>query len=142
MTSLRRPPLRRPKPGARRRHGFTLAEVLVAFVILGGASLGLAAFMMRFSKLANDQSSRSLAYDLVTTRLETIKAATVYRTIDSTYDSTTETWPASSVYAGLTRRTWVLRSNTAQRDFMTVTVQVEGAKLKQPLRLTTVIARF
>lgn len=126
----------------RGRRGFTLAEVMVAFMILGGALLGLASFMMRFAQLANDQSGRSLAFDLATTRIETIKGATIYRTIDSTYHNTSETWAAGSAYQGLTRRTWVRRTNTAQRDFMTVTVEVEGLRLKQPLRLTTVIARF
>lgn len=129
-------------PRRRRRRGFTLAEVLVAFVILGGATLGLASFMLRYAQLSNEQSDRTLAFDLLTQRIEAIKGAPIYRTIDSTFHNQTEVWPSGNMYNGFTRRTWVVRTNTTQRDFMLLTVQVSGRRLKQPIKLTTVIARY
>lgn len=130
-----------PGPG-RRRRGFTIAEVLVAFIIMGGAVFGLSVFMMRYAIITNDQSDRTLAFDLVTARLEAIKGASLYRRIDSTFHNTTETWPAGDMYRGFTRRTWARRTSTSQRDFQTVTVEVSGRRLRQPIRITTVIARF
>jgi len=46
------------------------------------------------------------------------------------------------MYNGFTRQTWARRTLTGQQDFQTVTVQVSGRRLRQPIRITTVIARF
>jgi len=127
---------------ARRRRGFTIAEVLVAFIIMGGAVFGLSVFMMRYAVITNDQSDRTLAYDLATARLEAVKGASLYRKIDSVFNNTSETWPTGDMYNGFTRRTWARRTLTGQQDFQTVTVQVSGRRLRQPIRITTVIARF
>jgi hypothetical protein len=98
--------------------------------------------MMRYAVITNDQSDRTLAYDLATARLEAVKGASLYRRIDSVFNNTSETWPTGDMYSGFTRLTWARRTLTGQQDFQTVTVQVSGRRLRQPIRITTVIARF
>jgi Tfp pilus assembly protein PilV len=126
----------------RRRRGFTLIEVFMAFTILAGALLGMAGFMLNYSRGVNDQSDRTLAYDLATSRLEQLRGASKYRNLDSLYNNVNETWPSTDQYSGFKRVTAVRRTQSTTLDYMTVTVKVTGRRLAQPVAITSIIAIF
>jgi Tfp pilus assembly protein PilV len=122
----------------RARVGMTLVEVMIAFVILTGALLGMGRFISSFSHSAADGALNSTASDLVLDRLEMIKASSPYTSL-STYAVTESSIPG---FANYTRVTQVLRTNTAQSDFTAVTVTVSNPSMKNSVKKTTIIASF
>jgi prepilin-type N-terminal cleavage/methylation domain-containing protein len=124
------------------RAGFTLVEVIIALSILAGSLLGSAVFVRNFSKATTDTTVRTLANDLVNARVEQVKQWRVYSTLVSTFNATTETWPTTNQYTGFTRRTVLLRTNTATADHITVTVTVTGRGLSASATTSTIIAAF
>ena len=126
-----------------RRSGFTLTEVLVAVTILGGVIIGMADFTRRFTHATADAAVMGRASDIATAQLEAVKAWRVYGTLVSTYHQASLTFPATSPYRGLTRRTLAVRTGpNATTDYVTVTVIVTGTGLDAPVRRSTVIAAF
>jgi prepilin-type N-terminal cleavage/methylation domain-containing protein len=127
------------------RRGMTLIEVIIAIVILSGAMLGLANFGRLFQHNVSTTSGQTLASDLATQRIETIKAWRAYSTLIATYDATTETFVGNPVYNGFTRKTKVVRCSgcpTVTNDYITVTVTITGNNIPAPLAKTTIIAAF
>ena len=126
-----------------RRSGFTLVEVLIAVTILGGVILGMTEFTQRFTRATADASVLARASDAATAQLETVKAWRTYGTLVGTYHNNSLTYPATSPYRGLTRRTLAVRTGpTATTDHVTVTVIVSGPGLETPVRRSTIIASF
>ncbi len=134
-------------PGQRRRDrgGMTLIEVIFAVVILSGAMLGLANFGRKFQHNTSTTSGQTLASDLATQQIETVKGWRVYSTLITTYNNMVETFVGNPVYQGFTRTTKVTRCAgcpTATNDYVTVTVTVTGNNLPATMSKTTIIAAF
>lgn len=122
------------------RLGMTLLESTVAVAILGSVTLGLGAFMAKFTRTSTEVRISAKASQLAAQRLELIKSVGQYDSL-SKYVATETDLPG---YAGLTRKTIVARvggDSTSTVDYQIVTVEVTGLTLKAPVRKTTAIAR-
>jgi prepilin-type N-terminal cleavage/methylation domain-containing protein len=120
--------------------GMTLVESMVAVTILGSVTLGLGAFMAKFTRTATEVRHSAKAAQLAAQRLEVIKGAGQYDSL-SKYAGTETAIPG---YAGLTRKTIVTRvggDSTSTVDYQIVTVEVTGLTLKAAVRKTTAITR-
>jgi prepilin-type N-terminal cleavage/methylation domain-containing protein len=125
----------------RRRHarrGFTLVEVIVSIALLAGVMLGFATFTQRMAHGSSVASQRSSESDLAVDRLETIKALTDYSAIDAY--AVTE--PSITGYPGLSRQTYVRRTQSTAADHKTVTVVVRQTTLGDSVVKSTVISAF
>jgi type II secretory pathway pseudopilin PulG len=126
----------------------TIIEVMFAIVILSGVMLALSRFGQGFTRATRDAASLSVASDLATARIETIKGHGTYGTLVSLFDGTSETSadvganPSMSGYDGFLRKTAVTATATDTTDFVTVTVTVTASVLKAPMAKTVVIAAF
>src|SRR6185369_12381746 len=108
-----------------------LVEVILAIVILSGTMLGLGNFARKFQSANSGSTSKTLASDLASQRIEEIRAYRTYSSIVSTYNASSEPF-TSGVYTGLTRATTAVRCTscpTATNDYVTVTVTVTGNDL-------------
>ncbi len=123
---------------ALRRRAMTLVEVMIALVILTGALVGMGKFIAGFSHSTTDGSLTSTASDLVLDRLELVKASSPYSSLSS-YAATESSIPG---FANFTRLTQVVRTNTAQTDYTTVTVTVSNVAMYKPVKKSTVISAF
>ena len=122
----------------------TLVEVILAIVILSGTMLGLGNFARKFQSANSGSTSKTLASDLASQRIEEIRAYKAYASIVSTYNASSEPY-TTGVYAGLTRATTAVRCTgcpTATNDYITVTVSVTGNDLAVAVTKTVVIAAF
>ena len=129
---------------ARSRDGMTLIEVIIATVILGGALMSLAGFVAKFAHTVSDSDIRGIAAELAADRIETVKAATQYATIDSLY-AKTEGRGSITGYPKFTRQTLIQRVGggaTDLVDYRIVTVIVMAPPLRTPVRKTTIISDF
>ncbi len=136
-------PARRPR-FLRARAGFSLAEVLVALVILTAALLGLALFVSRMAHAASDSRLLGTATELVTNRIESIKSITNYASID-TCAITESTIAGSPDYVGFKRQTLVKHVGGGVADsvdYRIVTVIVTNPVMSAPVKKTTAIAAF
>jgi prepilin-type N-terminal cleavage/methylation domain-containing protein len=125
-----------------RRTGMTLIEVIVAMMLLTGALLSMGAFIARYSKVTGVMSIRSEANELVADRLELVKGAPKYSTIEANYIATEQSIPN---HAGFQRQTLVAHIGglpTSLYDYKTVTVIVTTPALKTPAKKSTVISVF
>lgn len=125
-----------------RRLGFSLVEVIVALGILAGALLGMSAFGVKLAQGTTIARIKATAGQLVSDRLETIKGAPTYTSIDSLYPGTES--PVSG-FPGFTRQTWVSHVGgkvTDTVDYRLITVEVRHAKLPTPVRKTDAIPPF
>ncbi|MEA3244613.1 MAG: prepilin-type N-terminal cleavage/methylation domain-containing protein [Gemmatimonadota bacterium] len=128
----------------RGRAGLTLVEIIIAISILSAAMLGFSRFINVFQRSSNTSSNSTLASDLASQRLETVKGYRVYSSLVSTYNNTTETF-TTGTYKGFTRTTAAVRCSgcpTTTNDYITVTVSVTGNGLSAPVKRTTIIAAF
>jgi prepilin-type N-terminal cleavage/methylation domain-containing protein len=135
---------RRARPAARGREGMTLIEVIIATVILGGALMSLAGFVAKFAHTVSDADIRGIAAELAADRIEMVKAATQYATIDSLY-ATTEGRGTITGYPKFTRQTLIKRVGGGPGDivdYRIVTVVVMAPPLRTPVRKTTIISDF
>ena len=124
------------------RGGFTLVEVIVAMVLILAVTLGMGAFMVQFIRAVAGSSVRSTANELVAERLETVKGATVYSTLESQYAGTE---PSIPNHPGYVRKTLITRVGGAPADlydYRIVTVIVSGSGLANPIKKSTVISAF
>ncbi len=123
------------------RAGMTLVEIVAALTILCGAMLGLGGFGMKFAHNMTEVRQRSTALDLATDRLEEVKTAPNYLSIDGY--AKTETAPSGQT--GFTRRTIVTHVGGGARDFIdyrVVTVEITAPAITVPVRKTTIIANY
>ena len=124
------------------REGFTLVEVIAAMVIILGVTLGMAVFMMQFVRTVATAGSRTTANELVADRLEDVKAATKYSTIDAVYAGTENAIPNNPGYVRQTIVSHVGGAPPDLYDYRIVTVIVSGPGLKTPVKKSTVISAF
>lgn len=130
------------KPNALRK-GFTLIELMVALIILGGVLLSTAEYFRRFSRTNGDTSLSNTAFDLATQRLEDIKVDRNYLTLGSTWIATENNLSCLPSGAGcFTRTTQGIRTNNATYDHWSFTVSVTHPRMSRPVTKTTAIARF
>ena len=125
----------------------TIIEVLFAIVILSGVMLAMSTFGQSFTRASRNAANVATASDLATGRLQVVQAHPTYSTIVSTFHNTTETSagaanPSMTGYAGFTRTTKAVRSNTGAGDFVTVTVTITSSILQRPIAKTAIIAAF
>jgi prepilin-type N-terminal cleavage/methylation domain-containing protein len=130
---------RRSRPA---RRGFTLVEVVVSLVILGGVFLGLALFVSNMAHASSYSRLQDTAEDLVADRLEMIKSATDYSAIDSMFTATEGTIPGDPGFSRQTIVDHVGGQPADSVDYKLVTVIVTNPVLPQPVRKTTAIAAF
>lgn len=128
------------RPFRRTRLGMTLVESMVAVTILGSVTLGLGAFMAKFTRTASDVRLRAKASQLAGQRLEMINSAGQYDSL-SKFAGTETNIPG---YTGLTRTTIVTQvggDSTSTVDYRIVTVEVTSAILQPAVRKTTAVTR-
>ncbi len=124
------------------RQGMSLVEVIVALSILGGAMLGLGVFTVRLTAATAAARLRTTAAQLVSDRIEAVKASPRYAAMESLYVAM-ENPPTG--FVGFTRQTMIQHIGGGAADtidYRIVTVQVTNAGLPAPVRKTTVVAPF
>jgi Tfp pilus assembly protein PilV len=129
----------------RSREGLTLMEVIVALGILGGVMLGLGMFSVRLSQATSAARLRIGAAELAAERLEAVKGARSYASIDSQFVATEAAVTADPSLPVFERRTWVRRVGGAigdTIDYKIITVQVSNPQMSGNVRKTTVIAFY
>ena len=122
----------------------TLVEVILAIVILSGTMLGLGNFARKFQSANSGSTSKTLASDMASQRIEEVRAYKSYGAIVSTYNAASESF-TTDPYKGFTRVTTAVRCPscpTATDDYITVTVTVTGNDLTAAVTKTIVIAAF
>lgn len=130
------------------RRGMTLIEVMFAIVILSGVMLALSRFGSEFARASRDGAYIASASDLAAARIEVIRSHPDYATLISTFNGTTETSatttarPSMAGFDGFTRETSVVASSDNARDYVTATVTVTSAQLRNPVRQSVVISVF
>jgi prepilin-type N-terminal cleavage/methylation domain-containing protein len=127
-----------------RRRGFTLVEVMVSLLLLAGVFLGLAKFASNMAHQGAYSRLLNPAEDLAAARLETVKSATTYATIDSMYTATEASIPGPQ-NTGFSRKTLIQHVGGQPADsvdYKVVTVIVTNAALPSAVRKSTVIAAF
>lgn len=125
-----------------RRKGMTMVEVVMAMTILTVCLLSMVVFVSRFAKATRLMNTRTTASELVADRIEDVKGAVRYSSIDSIY-AITETGIAGA--PGFTRRTLVTHVGGGAPDiddYKIVTVIVTSPQLTSASKKTTIIAAF
>lgn len=120
------------------RRGFSLAEVLVAIVMLGGVALAFATFAQRMARGSSLATRRSTASDLAVERLESVKGARDYAAVDAFAVREASV----TGFAGFTRDTYVRRTVGPTADHKIVTVVVGIPALRDSVVKTTIVAAF
>src|ERR1700736_6523260 len=110
-----------------RRAGMSLMEVIVAMVLLTGALLSMGAFMARYSKVTGVMTIRSEANELVADRLEVVKGALKYSTIETNYAATEMSIPNHPSFKRKTLVTHTGGLPPSLYDYKTVTVIVTSS---------------
>jgi prepilin-type N-terminal cleavage/methylation domain-containing protein len=137
----RRPAAARRGRG-RGRDGFSLIEVMIAMVILGGVLLALGRFVATFAHGEADSSVRATASTLAADRIEQVRGATNYAALDTAFGRTE---PTVEGFPRFSRQTVIQRTGggpSATIDYKTVTVIVSNPALPTPIRRTTIIPDF
>ena len=126
----------------RNQRGMTLIEVMIALVMMSTVMLGMAVFMAQYGHAVGTSSAKASARELVAERLEYVKGATQYPSIEATYGGLEG---SITGYPGFTRRTLVMRVGGKPNDkfdHKVITVIVNGPGLTQPVKKTSVISAF
>ena len=124
------------------RAGMTLIEVIVAMTLLAGALLSMGAFIAQYSKATGAMTIRSEANELVADRLETVKGALKYSTIETNYAATEMSIPNHPSFKRQTLVTHTGGLPPSLYDYKTVTVIVTPPALKTPAKKSTIISVF
>lgn len=124
------------------RKGMTLIEVMMAVTILATAMLSIAGFMGKFARIVATGDVKNTANELASQRLEEIKNAPRYSSIDTLYPGTVA---MSTPYTGYSRQTLVTHTGGGSadlHDYKTITVIVSNPRLSAPIKRTTIVAAF
>ena len=130
------------RAGARQRRGMTLVDVTVSMVLLAGVALGMGAFVSQYSRTATAGSSRTVAVELATERLQEVRRAARYDSLEAKYGGAES---SISGHAGFTRVTAIKRvggGNGDAVDYKLVTVTVTPPGGGRPVKKTTAISTF
>jgi Tfp pilus assembly protein PilV len=120
----------------------TLVEVMIALVMLSTVMLGMGAFMAKYGHAVGTSSAKATARELVAERLEYVKGAVQYPSIEATYGGFEALVPG---HPGFTRRTLVMRvggGSGDRYDHKVITVIVDGPGLDKPVKKTSIISAF
>lgn len=127
------------------KRGFTLAEVLIAMVILSIVLLGLGRFVGVFLHSIGSATVRTEAAETARSQMENIRSDPTYP-LSNTYAGTVVGFPGfpnMQRITVLTRRT----GNNPRRDYTVVTIKVTeptmlrpGTSLQDTVNLTAVVA--
>lgn len=124
------------------RKGMSLVEVLVALAIFAGSLLSMGAFAGRLAHAVAEGSARTTAVELATDRIETVKSATKYATLEALYAATES---SVSGFPTFGRQTLINRIGGGASDlvdYKVVTVVITSSALKVPVRKTSIISEF
>lgn len=125
---------------AQARGGFTIVEVLLALLLLAFMVMGFQAATGEIIHYAAQSDRQAVAVQLVEDRLDLIRLDPQYAALEGRY----ETAPIDLAdFPGLTRSTDIVHTYQEQAtgvlDFLTITVTVAGAGLRDPVARTIVI---
>lgn len=123
------------------RDGFTIAEVLLALLLLSFMVMGFQAATGEIIHYAAQSDRKAVAVQLVQSRVDMIRLDPRYTTLKATYEEAGTTF---ADYPGLTRTTVVHRTLVNQMtgvlDYTVITVTVNGAGLRDPVSRTLTVA--
>lgn len=125
-----------------RRAGFTLIELLIAIVVVVIVATSFARFAAQYSRSMGDSSLRLVATGVATGRLELVRADPRYARLNALYGSSTPGGDTTGFpdYPRMRRTTTLVRDQSGNRDFTTVTVKVWDPALIDTVAVTAVVA--
>lgn len=125
-----------------RRAGFTLIELLIAIVVVVIVATSFARFAAQYSRSMGDSSLRLVATGVATGRLELVRADPRYARLNALYGSSTAGGDTTGFpdYPQMRRTTTLVRDQSGNRDFTTVTVKVWDPALIDTVAVTAVVA--
>ena len=125
-----------------RRAGFTLIEMLIAIVVVVIVATSFAKFAAQYSRSMGDSSLRLVATGVATGRLELVRADPRYTRLNALYGSSTAGGDTTGFpdYPRMRRITTLLRDQSGQRDYTTITVKVWDPALIDTVAVTAVVA--
>jgi len=106
------------------RAGMTLIEVMVALVILAGSLMAMGNFMGKYSHTTKLAELRAHALDLVTDRIDSVRHASVYTSVPSSFAGVQNISLDSATYTRTTIVDHVGGGVGDSLDVMVVTVKV------------------
>lgn len=122
------------------RDGFTIVEVLLALLLLSFMVMGFQAATGEIIHYAAQSDRQAVAVQLVEDRLDLIELDPEYEALVGRY---AESASALADYPALTRSTDLVRTTAVLEsgilDYITVTVTVESASLREPVARTIVL---
>lgn len=122
------------------RGGFTVVEIIISLVLLSFMIMLFQAATGRIIHEGSQSDRQSVAVQLVQSQLALIQLETDYESLTTKYAETATAFPD---FPGLTRTTVLNRTEVTQStgilDYTTVTVEVDGAGLRRPVRRTLVV---
>lgn len=122
------------------RDGFTIVEVLLALLLLSFMVMGFQAATGKIIHYAAQSDRQAVAVQLVEDRLDLIELDPEYEALVGRYTESASTladYPTMTRTTDLVRTTAVLASGIL--DYITVTVMVESASLREPVSRTIVL---
>ena len=125
-----------------RRAGFTLIELLIAIVVVVIVATSFARFASQYSRSMGDSSLRLVATGVATGRLELVRADPRYARLNTLYGSSTAGGDTTGFpdYPRMRRTTTLVRDQSGNRDFTTITVKVWDPALIDTVAVTAVVA--
>jgi prepilin-type N-terminal cleavage/methylation domain-containing protein len=124
------------------RRGFTVIEVIVAVVLLGGVALTIGAATARLLASTTRDAQALTALDLVNDRLANVLANPTYTDLQSRFEESDTPVP---LFPGMVRTTVVQRQvqnhgGGRQSDMTMITVSVTGPGLTAAVVRSTTVA--
>jgi prepilin-type N-terminal cleavage/methylation domain-containing protein len=125
-----------------RRDGFTLIEMLIAVVVVVIVATSFAKFAAQYSRSMGDSSLRLVATGVAAGRLELVRADPRYPRLNALYGSGTPGGDTTGFpdYPRMRRITTLVRDQSGNRDFTTITVKVWDPALIDTVAVTAVVA--
>lgn len=123
------------------RDGFTIVEVLLALVLLSFVVMGFQAATGGIIQYAGQSDQQSRAVQLADDRLDLIRLDPQYDQLETRYEAVED--PIAD-HPSLSRTTRIERTRVEKTrgvlDYLTVTVEVHGPSLREPVARTIVVS--
>jgi Tfp pilus assembly protein PilV len=135
-----RPPLRAVR-SPRRRSGMTLAEVIVAMIILTGVLLALGSFTAKFAQASGQARLVIAANELAARRLDAVRTQPTYLSVANLAGGRM----VKADFTTFSESTKVVRvggAATDSLDYMLVTVRMRQPSMRRVVSKTTAVAAF